>query len=673
MIYVFLVDTSVSMNVPLSGRLTALEVAKAGIDQFFKWELRKTEYERRNNKYMLVTTPSRPPASRSAHVVAHVVAYVVAPARRSPRPPRLHVQTLLTTDHQTLLAHARSLQALDLSNVGTVFAALFEYLSLVRCARTRADAPAIGRFMGGHESTLIFWFMDASAPACSVVPGTDADDVSVTQTVNIPGLRMPGSEVYRQPFRWEQRLYTIGLMPDHMPVHPQLEWLSLNLGGQFWRIGSMRSMQWCMESCMGATSTVRPGVLPTHAVSHIEGVRVRVHIDPDETGAPQATDELLLYASATSSRTFPIPEAYWPERYLTNTADAAASGGGGGSGSGGVFRLDETAQRDAYPTLTLFRREQYYPLFEGFPVDRVGMLPNAVSAELAKLPAGVCWPVYVQGSSFKPGYGEPFGFLKQGSTNGSVYLYILPYKFPTLFKLLTAVVGPKAPIRLPDKWTQSFLAYVASLPCYYVQPLRNALAAMKLGHLWPTDAVRGIDGPAGVPVYKTLARITEYGERVARMASVELDKFVATVQAHQAAAAAKKPAGGPSGAPSGGPSGSGTSGGGTLAALVGDNVFKMSVDSMADVVAAARRLVTTTGSAALPPATAALPDDSHAPGTAPRRLTARRLSQSDLGKPPTPSPPAWPRVGISCWRTLLLTPTLIAWTYGRTDSCIRCR
>ncbi|ORY41888.1 DEAD/H box polypeptide 26B [Rhizoclosmatium globosum] len=65
MIYVFVVDTSASMNQVFSHGLSYLDCAKSGIEHFFQWEQRRSD--RKGNKYVLIDY-SDPPGCIKAGV-----------------------------------------------------------------------------------------------------------------------------------------------------------------------------------------------------------------------------------------------------------------------------------------------------------------------------------------------------------------------------------------------------------------------------------------------------------------------------------------------------------------------------------------------------------------------------------------------------------------------------
>ncbi|KAJ8322587.1 hypothetical protein QVD99_000972 [Batrachochytrium dendrobatidis] len=461
MIYVFLVDTSVSMNTMFSDRLSVLEVAKAGVEHFFKWELRKPQ--RNNNKYMLVTYQDFPAGFKS----------------------------ILTDDEKVLLEATKTLKATDMSTAGPAMASIFDYLAAYRL-RNKIDPPGVGRFPGGHESTLIFWFTDGSGYS---------GPAGVEDNINIPGSRLSGLEYSVEPFRWEQRLYTIALMPESVPVSSHLTAMSDVMGGKLWKISSSRHLLKCIENCLGAKqqNATNQGIPPLHPISHIEGVSVIMAPHPANSTPKFNQEMLFIYANITASKWFPIPESYWPESMLSKD----------------ILRLP---RRKAHPTIMVLQRDEYHSIYDGFPVDRFSMEQTSLCQELLKKRAGTCWTIFIENSHHQPGPGLPFGFLKVSGAGNSVNIYILPYNFPKLFKLLNDAKNFRNGA-IPDIWTQAFILYMRSVPCYYHQPIRNALNHLNLWYLWPKNFA--------VPL--VMSKIVDLGEKIARQAHMEHQKLVSSI------------------------------------------------------------------------------------------------------------------------------------------------
>ncbi|KAJ1342323.1 hypothetical protein BSLG_003246 [Batrachochytrium salamandrivorans] len=467
MIYVFLVDTSVSMNSLFSDKLSVLEVAKAGIENFFKWELRKPQ--RKSNKYMLVTYQEVPGCFKS----------------------------ILTEDEKVLLEASRSLSD-RYDKRRSCHGIYFRLSCCISHAQPDRSARSMGRYLGGHEATLIFWFTDGFGFNSAA---------GVEDTINIPGSKLSGLDYAIEPFRWEQRLYTIGLMPESAPVNPHLTAMSDVMGGKFWKISSARHLTKCMENCLGARqrNAQNQDIPPAHPISHIEGVSMIATSHPGKSDliyafcnpGPKFTPEMMfIYANATATKYFPIPESYWPDSIV---------------GKEGL-RLP---RRKAHPTIMVLQRDEHHSIYEGFPVDRFSMEQTGVTQRLLKRRSGTCWPLFVENSHHQPGPGFPFGFLKVSGAGNTVNIYILPYNFPKLFKLLNDAKTIEA------EW---FLR-LGHMPSYHICAIPTttnrfvALFHLKLWHLWPNT----------LSIPSIVSRISDLGEKTARQANSEYGKLVASI------------------------------------------------------------------------------------------------------------------------------------------------
>ncbi|KND04683.1 uncharacterized protein SPPG_00396 [Spizellomyces punctatus DAOM BR117] len=442
MIFVFVVDTSASMNRLFSENLTFLESAKAAIEHFFKWE--HASSSRKDNRYMLV-------------------------AYEEP-----YYKTLLDTDNdQMLLQELKILKATDLSTAGAAFAGTFDYLDNYR-RRNSFDNIGRGRYPADLETTTMFWFTDGSG-----FMEQSEDSWVVSDDLNIPRLRTPGSKLYAEPYRWDQRLYTLWLTDEVGPNKEQVNKLSNDMGGQWWQIPNVRYLLQCIDNCMRPNG--HPGVHPYAPVCNIEGVIVRLveHPDtckwistPEQPGPPE--EKLIVYSNKGSTHHFPIPESYWIP----------------GSGADDASKLFNIPPRSAQPKIYFTKRDDVYPIPEGFPVDRFSIdQKSAIVRELMQQPGQPSWTLFVQNSDSTPGFGKPFGTLKYSGSSRTVSLYIMPYDFPKLFGLLLMLKRRQNPSGIISDIVSDIGDYIRSVPIYYREPLKKAFATINLMHIWPKDVV----------------------------------------------------------------------------------------------------------------------------------------------------------------------------------------
>ncbi|TPX60147.1 hypothetical protein PhCBS80983_g02021 [Powellomyces hirtus] len=427
MIFVFVVDTSASMNRSFSGNLSYLESAKSGIEHFFKWE--HSSSNRMNNKYMLVTYEDQ------------------------------CYKTLLDTDNdQVLLQEVKLLQATDLSTAGATFGTVLEYLDAYRRSNS-FDTIGRGRYPADSETTTIFWFTDGSN-----FSEKSGDKWVLSDELHIPRLQTPGQEFYHEPFRWDQRLFTLWMT---QAVHPEskVPQMSTVMRGEWWQIPNVKYLMQCIDNCMHYKHA---NVHPFAPICNAEGVLVNMIESPvTATNGPAPVQTLMIYSNKSSTHHFPIPEAYW--------VDAIAPG---------PSNILTIPPRSAHPTILYTKRDDIYPIPEGFPVDRFSIdQKSEIVQELMKQKEKISWTLFVQFSNAAQDFGAPFGTLKYSESSKTVSMYLMPYNFPLLF----AAILELRKRSLAAAAAQNIADYVRSVPIYYREPLRRAFAQINIMNLWPTD------------------------------------------------------------------------------------------------------------------------------------------------------------------------------------------
>ncbi|KAG0295580.1 Integrator complex subunit 6 [Linnemannia gamsii] len=398
MIIVFLVDTSASMNQKFSNGMSALECTKSGIEHLVKHLPQVKPAERHNDKYMLVTYEEGSGCVKS-----------------SLKEPLPH-----------LIKELKVLKAQDMSNPGSSLSTIFDILNAYR-VHHNIDTPASGRFPGTIEPSIVMWFTDG---------GRQSSPAGILDRLNIPGVTSAGVDYYHEPFRWDQRLYTIFLEPNAEMVDPQLSILSTVMGGTSYRVRTLRHMLQAMD-CMLGISKIPPTQYSPQAVLHIYGVVVNF-------------EDLI--------------EPYWPEE-----------------------NAQRLPARNAQPTLHYHTKEdKTVDIPDGFPYDKYVLAPCPMTQELLTRPPGTCWPVYIKNSYKTDGFGFPFGFLKANTTKNAVTLTVVAYNYPALFTLLVNLGTNRNP---STDWRRDFAEYLSHTPSYYYNPLRNALKRIGLYNIMPVEQV----------------------------------------------------------------------------------------------------------------------------------------------------------------------------------------
>ncbi|KAF9161752.1 Integrator complex subunit 6 [Actinomortierella ambigua] len=408
MIVVFLVDTSVSMNQKFSNGMSSLECVKSGIEHLVKSTLKD---------------------------------------------PLPH-----------LIKELKVLKAKDTSNPGTPLSAIFDILNCHRIItpvnpiipnhpNNTFDNHGQGRYPGGIEPCIILWFTDG---------GRQATAGGVLDRLQLPGITSAGAELYNEPFRWDQRLYTIFLEPQPDLVDPQLGVLSNFTGGASYRVKNLRHMLQAID-CMLGISKLPPMQYSPQAVFHIHGIVVNFEwLNGDARRPPNtANHHQLIYVNpawlnpqARHQGFFPIPESYWPDPSAT-----------------------QLPMRAAQPTMYYHTEPMNVEIPEGFPFDKYMVAPCPMTQELLMRPPGVCWPVYVKNSYRTEGFGFPFGFLRANTNKNAVTLTVTAYNYPALFTLIANLNAVPGRI-VTTEWAQDYREYLSHTPSYYVGPLRAAFKRM---------------------------------------------------------------------------------------------------------------------------------------------------------------------------------------------------
>ncbi|KAG0260584.1 Integrator complex subunit 6 [Mortierella polycephala] len=282
--------------------------------------------------------------------------------------------------------------------------------------------------------------------------------------MNIPGITSAGAEYYMEPFRWDQRLYTLFLEPlieatdtPFRPgtyvdtIDPQLSLLSQVMGGTNHRVRTLRHLLQAMD-CMLGISKMPPTPNSPQAVLNIYGVTVKFENmlqDPQQPST--ANHHQLIYINPNwlnpQSRHqgfFPIPEAFWPD-----------------------LDAQRPPTRTAQPTLYYHARdERNVDIPERFPFDKYVIAPCPMTQELLMRPPGSCWPVHIKNSYRIEGFGFPFGFLKANTNKNAVTLTVVAYNYPALFTLLGNLNLTSG--RVPTgEWRRDFAEYLSHTPPYY--------------------------------------------------------------------------------------------------------------------------------------------------------------------------------------------------------------
>ena len=189
-IIVFLVDTSASMNqrAYVNGRKTLLDVAKEAVEVFVKQRQKSTES--RGDRYMLLTFDEFP----------------------------RNIKAGWKENLTTFMAELKNLEASGMTTLGSALKAVFDTLNINRM-QSGIDMYGQGRYPYYLEPAVIVVVTDGGKLTTA---GTVQRDLILPMggTGTMGGMAgVPGAELTREPFRWDQRLYALVLrMAGHPPM-----------------------------------------------------------------------------------------------------------------------------------------------------------------------------------------------------------------------------------------------------------------------------------------------------------------------------------------------------------------------------------------------------------------------------------------------------------------------
>ncbi|XP_050666237.1 integrator complex subunit 6 [Leptidea sinapis] len=469
-IIVFLIDTSASMNqrAYLGGRPTLLDVAKGAVETFVK--VRQRSPESRGDRYMLLTF-EEPPANIKAGWKENLA---------------------------TFINELKNLQCLGLTTMGAALKHAFDVLNINRM-QTGIDTYGQGRCPFYLEPSVIVVITDG---------GKLSSNAGIQEEFNLPmNCPIPGSELTREPFRWDQRLFSLvlrlagtpaverdtGLVPsDSSPIDAMCE----VTGGRSYCITSHRMLMQCIDSLVQKVQSgvvinfekIGPDPPPIDGGvnSHDQmeegqnedkeietdndrngrwnGGSYQSNIAPNQAATPQAWHSCrrLIYVPRTVSQKgfavgfWPIPESFRPDP-----------------------NAPTLPPRSAHPVVKFSCSSQEPMVIDNLPFDKYELEPSPLTQFiLARKQPTICWQVFVANSGCKNAeVSHPFGYLKASTNLTCVNLFVLPYNYPVLLPLLDDLFKVHRCKPTPE-WKMAFQQYLDRMPSYYVTPLRRALTKM---------------------------------------------------------------------------------------------------------------------------------------------------------------------------------------------------
>lgn len=290
-------------------------------------------------------------------------------------------------------------------DAGKAFRAVFDHLNLFNAAHGY-NTSGLGKFVGWSEMTFIFWL--TTGERASSVPDPEGT------ALIIPPLTSPGANMFREPFRWDQRLFALLLHQDGTipALMGQATNMAGDMSGDIFQISSARGMTWCIENIVGYRRYIHPGVAPQRCVLYESGMNVTWELieNPDAPTGKLLKAPIFFDKSRQHYAFFPIPEAYWCDLYTEGVPCVSS-----------------------IPMITILAVDTTLSIPNGITPERFAIAHTEITDTLASKPPGTCWMVFVRGSDGSGGLGRPFGFLKMNSTGHTVHLNLLPYDPEKLF------------------------------------------------------------------------------------------------------------------------------------------------------------------------------------------------------------------------------------------------
>ncbi|XP_049671607.1 integrator complex subunit 6 isoform X2 [Accipiter gentilis] len=446
-ILLFLIDTSASMNQRTHLGTTYLDIAKGAVETFMK--LRARDPASRGDRYMLVTFEEPPYAIKAGW----------------------------KENHATFMNELKNLQAEGLTTLGQSLRTAFDLLNLNRLV-TGIDNYGQGRNPFFLEPAIIITVTDGSK-----LTTTSGIQEELHLPLNSP---LPGSELTKEPFRWDQRLFALvlrlpgitapeseqmtGVPVDDSAITPMCE----VTGGRSYCVCSPRMLNQCLESLV---QKVQSGVVINFEKAGPDPSPVddgQVDISRSFGPQPWHSCHKLIYVRPNPKTGvpighWPVPESFWPDQ-----------------------NSPTLPPRTSHPVVKFSCTDCEPMVIDKLPFDKYELEPSPLTQFiLERKSPQTCWQVYVSNSAKYSELGHPFGYLKASTALNCVNLFVMPYNYPVLLPLLDDLFKVhKAKPTL--KWRQSFESYLKTMPPYYLGPLKKAVRMMGAPNLIADNVEYGL-------------------------------------------------------------------------------------------------------------------------------------------------------------------------------------
>ncbi|XP_030892534.1 integrator complex subunit 6-like isoform X5 [Leptonychotes weddellii] len=426
-ILLFLIDTSASMNQRTDLGTSYLDIAKGAVELFLK--LRARDPASRGDRYMLVTYDEPP--------------YCIKAGWKE--------------NHATFMSELKNLQASGLTTLGQALRSSFDLLNLNRLI-SGIDNYGQGRNPFFLEPSILITITDGNK-----LTSTAGVQEELHLPLNSP---LPGSELTKEPFRWDQRLFALVLRlpglastePEQLGSVPTDESAITQMcevtGGRSYCVRTQRMLNQCLESLV---QKIQSGVVinfektgPDPLPVGEDGLMDSSRPSNSFAAQPWHSCHKLIYVRPNSKTGvpvghWPIPESFWPDQ-----------------------NLPSLPPRTSHPVVRFSCVDCEPMVIDKLPFDKYELEPSPLTQYiLERKSPHTCWQVFVTSSGKYNELGYPFGYLKASTTLTCVNLFVMPYNYPVLLPLLDDLF--KVHKLKPNlKWRQAFDSYLKTLPPYYL-------------------------------------------------------------------------------------------------------------------------------------------------------------------------------------------------------------
>ncbi|XP_032992882.1 integrator complex subunit 6-like isoform X1 [Lacerta agilis] len=401
----------------------------------------------------------------------------------------------------------KNLQSAGLTTFGQALRSSFDLLNLNRLV-SGIDNYGQGRNPFFLEPSILITITDGSK-----LTNTTGVQEELHLPLNSP---LPGSELTKEPFRWDQRLFALvlrlpgvssveqeqlGSVPTYESAITQMCEVT---GGRSYYVRTQRMLNQCLESL---AQKVQSGVVINFEKSGPDPPQI------GEDGVVDVTRPITSFASQPwhschkliyvrpNPKTgipvghWPIPESFWPDQ-----------------------NSPTLPPRTAHPVVRFSCMDCEPMVIDKLPFDKYELEPSPLTQYILerKLPHS-CWQVFVSSSGKYSELGHPFGYLKASTTLTCVNLFVMPYNYPVLLPLLDDLF--KVHKLKPNlKWRQSLDNYLKTMPPYYLMPLKKALRMMGAPNLIPENLDCGLS-------YSVIA----YLKKLSQQTKIESERIIGSV------------------------------------------------------------------------------------------------------------------------------------------------